>query len=163
MSLDNGTIKTNAANALGGNINITGKDIQLTHNSGISTSVKSGEGKGGNVTINASTYVALENSDLTANADQGYGGDITIIADAVFLSPDGDITASSQVSGKEGKISVNSPVQDIVNAMVPLWKSFLSADELLPERCEIRDPEQAGSFIVDSGEGLPPRPDELLW
>ncbi len=162
LSLDNGTIKTNAKKALGGNINITGKDIQLTHNSGISTSVKSGEGKGGNVTIDAATYVALENSDLTANADQGFGGDITINADAVFLSPDSDITASSQVSGKEGKIIVNSPVQDIVNAMVPLRESFLSADELLPERCETRDPEQAGSFIVDSSEGMPPRPDELL-
>ena len=162
LSLDNGTIKTNAANALGGDINITGKDIQLTNNSAISTNVASGEGKGGNVTINASTYVALENSDLTANAALGKGGDITINADAVFLSPDSDITASSQVHGKEGKISVNSPVQDIVNAMVPLRESFLSADELLPERCETRDPEQAGSFVVDSDEGLPPRPDELL-
>ena len=57
LSLDNGTITTNAANALGGNINITGKDIQLTHNSGINANVKSGEGKGGNVTINASTLV----------------------------------------------------------------------------------------------------------
>jgi large exoprotein involved in heme utilization and adhesion len=162
LSLDSGTIKTNSLKALGGDINITGKDIQLTHNSGISTSVKSGEGKGGNVTIDADTYVALENSDLTANADQGFGGDITINADAVFLSPDSDITASSQVHGKEGKISVNSPVQDIVNAMVPLRESFLKADELLPERCETRDPEQTGSFIVDSDEGLPPRPDELL-
>ena len=96
------------------------------------------------------TYVAHENSDITINAD------------AVFLSPDSDITASSQVHGKQGKISVNSPVQDIVNAMVPLRKSFLRADELLPERCETRDPEQAGSFIIDSCEGLPPRPDELL-
>ncbi len=51
-----------------GTINITGKDIQLTHNSSINTGVKSGEGQGGNVTINVATYVALENSDLTANA-----------------------------------------------------------------------------------------------
>ena len=162
LSLDNGTIKTNAANALGGDINITGKDIQLTHNSSINTSVNSGEGKGGNISIDAATLVLLEESNIMANADQGYGGDITINAEAVFLSPDSDITASSQVSGKEGKITVNSPVQDIVNAMVPLRESFLSADELLPELCETRDPEQAGSFIVDSGEGLPPRPDELL-
>ncbi len=126
------------------------------------TSVNSGEGKGGNVNINAPTLVLLEESNIKANADQGYGGDITINADAVFKSPDSKITASSQVHGKEGKISVNSPVQDIVNAMVPLRESFLSADELLPERCETRDPEPAGSFVVDSDEGLPPRPDELL-
>ena len=157
---DNGKIQTNVAPCW--NTNITGKDIQLTHNSAINTSVKPGEGKGGNVTIDAATYVALENSDLTANADQGYGGDITINADAVFLSPDSDITASSQIHGKEGKIKVNSPVQDIVNAMVPLRESFLKADELLPESCETRDPEQTGSFIVGNNEGLPPRPDELL-
>ena len=162
LSLDNGTIKTTAKKALGGDITITGKNIQLTHNSSINTSVKSGEGKGGNIAIDATSLVLLEESNIMANADQGYGGDITINADAVFKSPDSKITASSQVHGKEGKISVNSPVQDIVNAMVPLRESFLSADELLPERCEIRDPEQAGSFVVDSDEGLPPRPDELL-
>ena len=111
--------------------------------------------------VNASTLVLLEESNIKANADEGYGGDITINVDAVFAPPD-SITARSNVPGKDGKIIVNSPVQDIVNAMVPLRESFLKADELLPEHCETRDPEQAGSFIVDSDDGLPPRPDELL-
>ena len=162
LSIENSSITTSSTKSLGGNIEIAAGVIQLTNGAGIMTSVNSGEGKGGNVNINAPTLVLLEESNIKANADQGYGGDITINADAVFKSPDSDITASSQVHGKEGKISVNSPVQDIVNAMVPLRESFLSADELLPERCETRDPEQAGSFVVDSDEGLPPRPDELL-
>ena len=162
LSLDNGTIETKAEKAPGGNINITGKDIQLTHNSSINTSVTSGVGNGGNIGIDASTLVLLEESNIMANAALGHGGDVIINADAVFQSPDSKITATSKKEGQDGKIIVNSPVLDIMSAMVPLRESFLSADELLPERCETRDPEQAGSFIVDSGEGLPPRPDELL-
>jgi len=113
-----------------------------------------------------STINTEDNGKIQTNVapcwNTNIGGDITINADAVFLSPDSDITASSQIHGKEGKIKVNSPVQDIVNAMVPLRESFLKADELLPESCETRDPEQTGSFIVGNNEGLPPRPDELL-
>ena len=80
--------------------------------------------------------------------------------EAIFtVSP---ITVYSSLWALPTLPTVNSPVQDIVNAMVPLRESFLSADKLLPEPCETRDPEQVGSFIVDSNEGFPPRPDELL-
>ena len=162
LSINNAGIVTRAESAAGGNIKISGKDIQLTHGGAINASVALGTGGGGDVMIDATTLVLLEKSNITANADLGYGGNITINADAVFRSEDSYITASSNKEGQDGRIIVNSPVQDIVNSMVPLRESFLSADELLPERCETRDPEQVGSFVVDGGEGLPPRPDELL-
>ena len=163
LSIGNAAIVTRADSAAGGNIKISGKDIQLTHGGSVNASVASGTGGGGDVMIDASILVLLEKSNITANADWGFGGNITINADAVFRSEDSYITASSNKEGQDGKIIVNSPVQDIVNAMVPLRESFLSADELLPERCETRDPEQAGSFIIDNGEGPPLRPDELSW
>ena len=162
ISIDNAAIETKAGQAAGGDISISGNDVRLTHAGTISASVASGESGGGNVNIDAVTLVGLENSGITARADQGYGGNITINADAVFFSENSYFDASSNKTGQDGKITVNSPVLDIVNALVPLRDSFLNADELLPERCETRDPEQAGSFIVDSDEGLPPGPDELL-
>ena len=104
----------------------------------------------------------LEESNITAKASKGYGGDITINAEATFFSDDSYLDASSEEKGREGKIIVNSPVLDITSSLVPLREGFIRADELLPESCETRDPEQTGSFIIDSDEGLPPRPDELL-
>jgi large exoprotein involved in heme utilization and adhesion len=130
----------------GGYISVKTGNLLIADGGTISTESRT-TANAGTININSSKLISLDNGTIKTNAERALGG---------------DITASSQVSGKEGKISVNSPVQDIVNAMVPLRESFLNADELLPERCETRDPEQAGSFIVDSDEGLPPRPDELL-
>lgn len=146
----------------GGNINITGRDVRLTHGGSIKADVGAGEGKGGNVTINASTLVLLEKSSITAKAAKGYGGDITIDAEATFFSDDSYLDASSEATGKDGKIKVTSPVLDITSYLVPLREAFLKADQLLLESCETRDPEEASSFIIDSGEGLPPGPDYLL-
>jgi len=76
----------------GGNIDITAQDILLRNSSLISTSVFDSTGGGGNIQIKSNSFVALEDSDILANADAGPGGDI-IINSSVFLA---DLFASDR-------------------------------------------------------------------
>ena len=43
-----------------------------------------GTGNGGNITIDTDTLVALENSDIIANARQSFGGRVSINAQGIF-------------------------------------------------------------------------------
>ena len=55
-----------------GNINLTGEGLQLRRQSRISTN-STGTAPGGNITIETQTLVALENSDISANAIDNQG------------------------------------------------------------------------------------------
>ncbi|HEY9605763.1 MAG TPA: hypothetical protein V6C85_29425, partial [Allocoleopsis sp.] len=80
-----GTISATSTQLGGGNINIAADDIRLRDSSLISTSVFDSTGGGGNITINSTVFVALEDSDILANAEAGPGGNIKINSDA-FLA-----------------------------------------------------------------------------
>jgi large exoprotein involved in heme utilization and adhesion len=73
-----GNISASSLGAGGGNINISADDIRLRNSSLISTSVFDSTGGGGNITINSTVFLALEDSDILANAQAGPGGNITI-------------------------------------------------------------------------------------
>ncbi len=90
----------------GGNININAKRVRLANQSPISASVDQ-RGDGGNITISTprGTVAALDNSDITANAERGDGGNIFIRAIGVFITPDVEISAVSQL-GIDGTVNV---------------------------------------------------------
>lgn len=73
-----GNISASSLSAGGGNINITADDIRLRDSSLISSSVFDSTGGGGNITINSTVFLAIEDSDILANAQAGPGGNITI-------------------------------------------------------------------------------------
>jgi len=158
---DNAFITTEALNAAGGNIDLKARDMILTDRSAVTSSVAAGEGGGGNVSIKANVLVALDDSDITAKADQGYGGNITIDALSVFTTKDVNFDASSNVTGREGKVEVRSPVTDISSSIVDLPAAFLNIDAFLPKQCAERE-EEASSFVVRGRDGLPPQPESLF-
>jgi filamentous hemagglutinin family protein len=158
---DNAFITTEALKAAGGNIQLNARDLILTDRSAITASVAAGEGGGGNVSIGANVLVALDDSDITAKADQGYGGNITIDALSVFTTKDVDFDASSNVTGREGKVEVRSPVTDISSGIVDLPAAFLNIDAFLPKQCAERE-EEASSFVVRGRDGIPPQPESLF-
>ncbi len=155
-------IATSSTESSGGNINIKTDDLILTNNSTVTSSVASGEGGGGNVTIDTDTITALDNSDITANADQGYGGDITIDSVALFFSEDSNLNASSNISGQEGEIEINSPVIDISGYLTILPETFIDVSELLPAQCSARRLEDISSFIIKGRDALPAVPYRLM-
>lgn len=167
IRLDNQGIITTAANAgERGNIFITSGDLQLRNNSKITGSAF-GLATGGNITLNTENLIALENSDISANAEQSFGGRIVINATGIFgtefrdrntlLS---DITASSELGAEfAGNVQINTPDVDPASGLVPLDKDVIAITNLLSDTC---DAIAGSSFYIIGRGGLPPSPDAWL-
>ncbi|HBE48109.1 MAG TPA: filamentous hemagglutinin, partial [Cyanobacteria bacterium UBA11369] len=137
----------------------------------------------GNITLNTDILAALENSDITANAQQDKGGEITINADAIFGSVartraeielllntkdadprqlfTSDITAISQQEGPEfqGTVTVNTPDVDPSSGLIELPIDFVDPTRLIVQGCPAN---RGNSFTVTGRGGLPPSPNDPL-
>jgi large exoprotein involved in heme utilization and adhesion len=177
-----GEIVATATQAGGGNINIAADDIRLDNSSLISTSVFDSTGGGGNITINSTIFLALEDSDILANAADGRGGDITIKspgfladlfstgqAEAVGRNPGDfaqfrgngrvDISADSR-SGSSG--TVNVPNIEFGRGLGELPSDLVDASEQIDRRCTPSGSARGSSFTVVGRGGLPPNPNDPL-
>jgi large exoprotein involved in heme utilization and adhesion len=112
-----------------GNINIGTQNVILRGGSGMTTNSQ-GSDPGGNISMTTDNLVALENSDITANAYLGNGGKIQISTRGIFLSPDSDITASSQY-GLSGTVEINTPDVDPSKGLFALPGSVLDVFDCL--------------------------------
>jgi len=167
LAMDGTAITTQSQLADGGNIVIisTGSVLEIL-NGQLSTSVQSGSGAGGNITLGSSVHpigaVFLSNSQILANAYGGPGGNITIFADA-YLTDASQVQASSALS-TPGSINVNARITDLSGSLSQLPSSTLQAADLLRAPCQARAAAgKASSLIVSGREGTPPQPDGLLW
>lgn len=153
-------ITTEATNADGGNIDIRAGKLIYLKDSEITTSVGTGTGNGGNITIDPD-FVVLNNSRIIANAFGGNGGNIAITAGNLFRSPESVISASSQL-GISGSVVISSPIVDLAGSLESLPASYLDAGTLLAERCAARIAGNASSFVVAGRGGVPVEPDGWL-
>lgn len=183
IQLDNGSLTASSIRAGGGNITTTANDIDLRNSSLISSSVANSTGGGGDITINSDTFLALEDSDILANADQGPGGNITIkspvfVADlfssgkatAVGRNPGDfaqfrgndrvDISASSRV-GISGSVNVPD-FTFLENSLVSLSSNFVNPEQAIAYSCLSRRNAERGSFTVTGTGGLPRTPYEAM-
>ena len=121
-------------------------------------------GNGGNIAITAPAIVALENSDIIANAFQGDGGNIDIDTQLLVgtqfrdqLTPESDITASSEF-GLSGTVSVEGFKDDPNSGLIELPAEVVDGSDQVASSCA----DAAGNRFVASGRGgLPPRPERL--
>jgi large exoprotein involved in heme utilization and adhesion len=150
-------VTTEATQAFGGNIDIqTQRMIQLT-DSQILTSVQSGAGNGGNITIDPQ-FLILDNTQILAQAVAGNGGNISIVAGTMMVSPGSLINASSQ-TGISGQVSIQAPVTNLAAALSRLSQTPLNAAELLTARCAARLREgQTSSLTLAGRDGVPAEP-----
>jgi filamentous hemagglutinin family protein len=157
IKLDNsGSLRAETAAGDRGSITLLTRDLQLRHGSAINTNA-SGAATGGNITINTDTLVALEDSDITANAIQGQGGNIQINAQGAFLSSDSEITASSQ-RGINGTVEIRTPDIGIGSSVTQLEGNFVAPEQVIAGSCLTRRNAQQGSFTVTGTGGLPRNP-----
>ena len=164
------TAETESAN--GGNITLKAPDlILIRRNSNISTTAgRAGAGgDGGNIEINTNNLVALENSDITANAFEGRGGRVTITAKSIFgaqagmqATPNSDITAISQIGGPElsGTVELNTPDVDPSSGLIELPQNVVDITGLIDRRCS--PAAQQSTFVATGRGGLPPSPTDPL-
>src|SRR5574341_871617 len=138
--------------------------MRLT-NSQITTSVQSGVGQGGNITIGSAghpfEFILLADSQIPADAFGGPGGNPTMFAD-VYLTSNSVVSASSALS-TPGTIAIEATVTDVSGGLTQLPTSPLEAAALLRASCAARLAGGKSSSLVLAGrEGLPLDPSGLL-
>lgn len=163
---DNGILSADTVNGNQANISLNSPNIQLRRNSSISTNATQAA-TGGNINIDTSTLVALENSDITANAEESFGGRITIDAKGIFgtqfrefLTPESDITATSELGAEfNGVVEINTIATDPNSGLVQLPTGLVDSSQKIASGC---GQTQIGSFTVTGRGGFPENPNQLL-
>ena len=146
------------------NIYLSAPDIRLRNQSLITTNATQ-TATGGDIEIKADTLLALENSDITANATDNFGGRVVIDAKAVFgtqvrdfNTDQSDITATSELGAEfNGVIEIDLTNSDPVSGIIKLPENFI--DFAIAPSCN-RDREN--SFVVTGRGGLPSTPQEFF-
>ncbi|HBE53382.1 MAG TPA: filamentous hemagglutinin [Cyanobacteria bacterium UBA11369] len=168
--LDNGSLQALTEGGDRGNIQVTSQSLQLRRGSRITTNA-TGEATGGNIAIATGTLVALENSDISANADQASGGRVTINTEGIFgtsfrlppilNTPESDITATS-ARGFEfsGVVEINTPDVDPSSGLIELPDQIVDVANLIDRRCS--GGQQQSRFVVTGRGGLPPSLPEAI-
>jgi filamentous hemagglutinin family protein len=160
-----GGIVATTTSGEGGNITLQIAEVlQMRGGSFINTEAQ-GTGNGGNIIINTTFLVALENSDIIANAFTGNGGSIIINAKGIFgtqfrsfLTPESDITASSRF-GLSGTVTINNPTVDPTSGLLELPTEIQDPSNQIITGCAAAS---GNSFTVTGRGGLPENPTQLL-
>jgi filamentous hemagglutinin family protein len=169
IQMNSGSVSTRAVTSDGGNIALNApRMIQLT-DSQVTTSVESGFGGGGNISIDPQALI-LNNSRILANAFGGPGGNINIIADVFLVNNNGGfptsltgiVDASSALS-TPGTVNIEATFTNVVGTFTQLPSTPLQASELLRASCAARfSGGKASSLVVGGRDGLPLQPGDLL-
>ncbi|UCJ11271.1 MAG: filamentous hemagglutinin N-terminal domain-containing protein [Phormidium sp. PBR-2020] len=151
----------------GGNIQLNTGTTILRRGSTIQTNAE-GDFPGGNIIIDTDALVALENSDITANALNAAGGRVIINSQGIFgtefrdeLTPQSDITATSELGAEfSGSVELNTPEVDTATGLVDLSANPIDVAALLDtDPCTLG---RESEFYVTGRGGLPPNPDGSL-
>lgn len=156
FEMRNGSVKTEAALASGGNIDIQAIDRIRLVNSSISTSVLGGAGSGGNITIDPNVVI-LQNSQIIAQAVQGTGGNISITT-PLFLADAGSLVDASSQFGLNGTVNIQSPTSNLAGTISSLPSSLRQMQSLQTGRCAALADSRSSSLIVAGRDILPAEP-----
>jgi filamentous hemagglutinin family protein len=154
--LGNSSVKTDAARASGGDIDIRAIDRVRLVNSSIITSVFGDAGNGGDITIDPNVVV-LQASQVKAEAFQGVGGDITITTPLFLRDSTSEVSAFSPF-GLNGTVTIQSPTSNLSESLGTLPSEPNQAHSLLTQRCAALANGRASSFVVAGREQFPSDP-----
>ena len=166
--LDNeGIITTEAAAGDRGNIALNADDIELRRGSMVTASA-TGPATGGNISISTDNLAALENSDISANAEQSFGGRIAIQAEGIFgtefrnlQTPQSDITATSELGAAfSGTVELNTPDVDPGAAIAIFPQTVVDVARLIDQALCTQG--RKSSFTVSGRGGIPANPADFL-
>ena len=156
LDMRDSSIKTEAAHAGGGNIDIQAIDRVRLVNSIISTSVLGGSGNGGNITIDPNVVV-LQNSQVIAQAVQGAGGNITITT-PLFLADQTSLVSASSQFGLNGTVTIQSPTSNLSGSVGSLPSSMRQQQALQAQRCAALYGGASSSFLIAGRDTIPTEP-----
>jgi len=154
-------ITTEAKNAAGGNISVTTPNLLYVRGGQITTSVGTGKGRGGDITISGPVFVVLDKGQIKAQTDEGHGGNIRITSDQFIKSSDSLVSASSRL-GLDGSVNIDSPDMNLDQFLVVLPGGFIENAQL-PPSCNIQELSELSTFEVRTQyEGLLRMPRDFM-
>jgi filamentous hemagglutinin family protein len=123
--LSNGA-QVNVLASDGGSIAVNARNLEMTQGSGLTAGIESGLGsdttKAGNVVVNATGAINLNNRSEIANLvlqqANGQGGDVNISASTLRLDGGAQVSASTFGAGKAGSLSVDAQDVQIIGRSV---------------------------------------------
>ena len=102
----------------GGDIVVNSQNLEMTTksllNAGIGSGLGSDNGKAGNIDVNTTGIVRLNNSDIFNDVQaeaRGQGGDVNIIAKNLLVQNGAKVSSNTKSKGKGGNLTVNA--QDV--------------------------------------------------
>ncbi|WP_448564793.1 two-partner secretion domain-containing protein [Trichothermofontia sp.] len=163
----NASLRAETSAGTQGDITLRSQDVQLRRNSNITTNAI-GTATGGNITIDTGVLTALENSDITANAQESFGGRVIINAQGIFgtefrtqATPESDITATSELGPAfSGIVELQTPDIDPSQGLVELPENVVDPAALIAANACVQG--QESEFVITGRGGLPPTPQEPL-
>jgi filamentous hemagglutinin family protein len=174
IDLDQGRLEANirAGNRGNINLNVDSGIVRMLRGSEIITNAQD-EAIGGNINLRTRFLVALENSDISANAENNFGGRIAINAQGIFgtafrpdLTSESDITAFSQRGAEfSGNVEFTTPGVDPSQGLITLPEQVIDPNQQITNTCGST---QDSQFIVTGRGGIPANPtqavvDNHLW
>ncbi len=147
-------ITTEALGAGGGKIFLNSEKTIYLLNGKITSSVKIGEGQGGDVTIGTpgatgakSEFIIMNGSYIQANADLGDGGAIFIHTDNYMISTGSATTATSR-RGNDGTVTIEAPNTDMSGDLTVLSNNYIDATRWMQTPCAARSAESISRFVL---------------
>jgi len=161
ISIRNGNVTTEAKNAGGGSITIESMNSVYFFESDITTSVKYGQGNGGDIDITIPEFAIPNRSRIIARAWEGTGGNIRIVTDHFVRSAHSPVDASSRL-GIDGSVAIEAPDVDVSGSLTVLQSTFLDAGQWMKTPCASRTGEETSRFVIKGRDGAPLRFDGCL-
>ena len=176
LYLRNSQLDTFSERQSGGDITVVADRILLEGVLGgnITTQVFSGGGTGGNITLDADSYIlAFDNTDILASSPDGTGGNIRLQTPVFFgenisindrstglllnvLNDQVDVNATGRIDG-----TVSSPDVSLVeNNFSKLTTAIIDPDTLLSSSCIVRVNDDIGRFKFITKEGISQGPND---
>jgi filamentous hemagglutinin family protein len=157
-----GTLSAATAGGSGGDIRLNAtRLLLLRRQSRIFTDADNADS--GNIEIQAGALVAVDNSDITANAQQGRGGRVRVSANSIlgiqfrrFLTSESDITATSQLGPEfSGAVSLQTVPADPAAGLEQLPQDLVDSSHQIVSGCATY---AESRFVITGRGGLPEDP-----
>ncbi len=157
--LRGGELATVARYAGGGNLLINVTDKLLLQDSLLVAYFKQHRKNSGNITLNRSNSLILNNSKIFSEVEFGKAGDAHIASDKIAVSSNSSLSATLRLQ-IDGQLFLGSPEESLCPDALLGSQKFLDASGLMQTPCGLRD--NTSSFIITEREGVSEPQDDLL-
>lgn len=154
LLLDGGQLNAEVNSGNRGNVKLATDEIVVQQRSGINTQA-TGTAISGNIEIDNSGNIFLENSQIVADATQGNAGNIKIDTVGLFVDSNSIISASSEL-GIDGVVAINASFDEARTVGAAFPQEPLDPDIKSNQACETSD--EQNNFAYIGRGGLPVNP-----